>query len=56
MDAYLDAWAWVQDIVKAEALLRNCFAFRRTGRPLDAPADTSLPPLVDSSHQLVSMR
>jgi hypothetical protein len=56
VDAYLEAWTVVQDIVKAEAMLRNCVAFRQTGRPLDSPADTSLPPLVDSSHRLVSMR
>jgi hypothetical protein len=56
MDAYLEAWTTVQDIVKAEAILRNCVAFRETGRPLDSPADTSLPPLVDSSHRLVSFR
>jgi hypothetical protein len=56
MDAYLEAWTLVQDIVKAEAILRNCVAFRETGRPLSSAADTSLPPLVDSSHRLVSFR
>lgn len=53
-DAYIRAWAAVQEIVLAEALLRNCRAYRRTGRPLDYPLDQSGPPLVDGEFQLVS--
>lgn len=45
-DSYLAAWARVQELVLAEALLRNCRLNGEQGRALDAAADTSGPPLV----------
>jgi hypothetical protein len=50
--AYYDAWTRVQEIVAAEALLRNCRAFRRDGRPLDAALDPKVP-LIDDKDRLV---
>lgn len=41
--AYFNAWGWVQELVLAEALLRNCRAYRLFGAPLDAAADTRVP-------------
>ena|ERR1043165_4034623 len=52
MDAYLEAWAHLQDLVKAEALLRNCQAHVAHGRALDAPLDPELPPLLDADRRL----
>ena len=54
MDSYLEAWAHLQDLVKGEALLRNCRAHLRHGRALDAAIDPTLPPLVDSDRRLLS--
>lgn len=51
--SYFAAWARIQEIVMAEALVRACVAFRRNGRPLGAPVDTSVP-LVDANDQLVA--
>jgi len=48
------AWARAQQLVAAEALLRNCRAFRRSNRRLDTPLDTTTP-LLDSSYRLVSV-
>jgi hypothetical protein len=39
MDAYLEAWDWVQQLVRAEVILRNCRAHRATGRELNAPLE-----------------
>lgn len=50
---YFDVCAHAQEIVIAEALLRACAAYRRSGRPLDAPLDTSTP-LLDSEDRLVA--
>jgi hypothetical protein len=43
MDAYLEAWAVAQDLVRAEVVLRNCRAYRRTGRDLRAPLQFDVP-------------
>jgi hypothetical protein len=55
VDAFLEAWAEVQGIVRAEAILRKCAAHRQHGRSLDAPADISTP-LVDEEDRLVARR
>lgn len=53
LTAYYDAWDRVQELVKAEHLLRNCKAFRRSGRNLDAPASaTGGPPLMGDGFQM----
>jgi hypothetical protein len=54
MDSYLEAWAHLQDLVKGEALLRNCRAHLMHGRALDAAIDPPLPPLLDERRRLVS--
>jgi hypothetical protein len=54
MDSYLEAWAHLQDLVKAEALLRNCRAHLMHGRALDAAIDPTLSPLVDNDRRLLS--
>ena len=54
VDDFLDEWAEVQAIVRAEAILRKCAAHRRKGRSLDAPADISRP-FVDGNDELVSL-
>jgi hypothetical protein len=51
-DAFMEAYEQAHEIVMAEALLRNCRAFRTSGRPLDSAADPRTP-LVDSSGRLV---
>lgn len=54
-EGYAQAWAWIQDIVKAEALLRNCRRYRRSGRRLSDALDPNEPPLVDEHDRLVSV-
>lgn len=41
--SYADAWTDIQEIVMAEAVLRNARDFRRSGRPLDYPHDPAVP-------------
>jgi hypothetical protein len=53
-DAYAAAWSRAQALVMAEAFLRNCKAFRRSGRPLDAPLDPTTP-LLDHRYRLVGV-
>lgn len=53
-DAYIEAFETAREIVVAEALLRNCRAFRREGRALDAALDPSTP-LLDKDDRLVRM-
>lgn len=38
-DAYVEAWARVQDLVRAEIILRSCFDHVTSGRPLDQVPD-----------------
>jgi hypothetical protein len=45
-DAYLEAWTYVQELVLAEALLRNCHFHRRGERSLDSAQRPDDPPLV----------
>jgi hypothetical protein len=54
---YLDQWALIHDILRAEAALRTCRAFRLLGTPLDQPLDFSHgePPIVDDNYRLVSV-
>src|SRR3954451_12938668 len=54
---YLDAWALIHDILRAEAALRTCRAFRLFGTPLDQPLDFAHdePPIVDENYRLVSV-
>jgi hypothetical protein len=56
-DQYIDAWALIHDILRAEAALRTCRAFRLFGTPLDEPLDFThgQPPIVDESYRLVSV-
>lgn len=53
---YVDDWALIHDIVRAEAMLRVCVLFRRDRRPLNRPLDFTRgqTPLVDSEYRLVS--
>jgi hypothetical protein len=52
--AYLEAYERARDIVLAEALIRNCRAFRKSGRSLTDALDTSVP-LLDAADRLVSV-
>lgn len=54
--AYIEDWARIHDIVRAEGLLRTCRMFRATGRPLDLPLDFTRgqTPLVDHEYRLLS--
>ena len=52
-ESYWDAYVRAQAAVSAEAFLRNCYQYRRKGRALDSPVDTSVP-LLDSAGRLVS--
>ena len=54
IDSYLKECARAQEIVRAEALLRNCVRFRREGRRLDDPLDPDVP-LIDEHDRLVSV-
>jgi hypothetical protein len=54
IEAYMKECAKAQEIVRAEALLRNCRRFRREGRRLDAPLDPEVP-LIDDRDRLVSV-
>lgn len=51
-EAYAAEWSMIQNVVAAEAVLRNCRAFRRDGRRLDAPLPAS-GRLIDENHRLV---
>ncbi len=53
---YVADWALIQDVVRAEALLRTCLLFRRKGRPLNYPLDFTRgqKPLVDHDSNLVA--
>ena len=51
---YLMAFERAREIVLAEALLRNCRAYRVNGRPLSAPVETDVP-LLDSADRLLSV-
>lgn len=53
LDGYLDACVIAQDIVRAEAILRVCRDYRRSGAPLDAGADPAFP-LYDEQYRLLS--
>ena len=50
---YTQAWAEVQAIVRAEAILRISYSFRRSGRSLDAGFDRKVA-LVDDEDRLIS--
>ena len=50
-DEFFAAWTYLHEVVKAEALIRNCMAYRRSGRDLGAAVDPTVP-LVDKDDQL----
>jgi hypothetical protein len=52
-DAFFDRYIQVERLVRAEAILRICAAFRRSGRALDAavPGDSRM---IDERGQLVA--
>jgi hypothetical protein len=52
--AYLEAYERVREVAAAEALLRNCRAFRERGRALDAALDPAAP-LIDEAGRLVGL-
>lgn len=54
---YVDDWALIHDVIRAEAMLRVCFLFRRDGRPLNRPLDFTRgqTPLIDAEYRLVSL-
>jgi hypothetical protein len=54
---FIDRWALIHDILRAEAALRTCRAFRLLGTPLDQPLDFThdAPPIVDENYRLVSV-
>ena len=52
-DAYIRAYERGREIVLAEALLRNCRAFRRTGRTLDTFGGST--PVLDPQDNLVAL-
>jgi hypothetical protein len=54
---YVDDWAIIHDVVRAEAMLRVCFLFRRDGRPLNRPLDFTRgqTSLVNGDYELVSL-
>jgi hypothetical protein len=53
MPGYLRACVEVRDVVVAEMLLRRCRAYRKLGRSLHDPLDTTIP-LFDGEHRLIS--
>ncbi len=53
-DAYFEAYARVQAIVTAEALLRICRGYRLEGRSLNSELDAAIP-LVDRNDRLVDV-
>jgi hypothetical protein len=54
VQAYFADWTKIEEILKAEALLRNCRSFMLDRRRLDAALDPTVP-LVDSTDRLVSV-
>jgi hypothetical protein len=54
-EEYLDRWDWIQELLRAEALLRNCKRFVENRRSLQAPASAESRPLIDSNDHLVSI-
>jgi hypothetical protein len=53
---YVNDWAVIHDVIRAEAMLRVCLLFRRDGRPLDRPLEFTRgqTPLLDHEYKLVS--
>jgi hypothetical protein len=53
---FVEDWALIHDVIRAEAMLRVCLLFRRDGRPLNRPLSFTggQTPLVDSEYRLVS--
>ena len=47
-DEYFVAWAYIQELVAAEIILRNARGHLRDGRRLDEPPDTSTPLIRDN--------
>jgi hypothetical protein len=56
-EEYLEQWALIHDILRAEAALRTCRAFRLFGQPLNQPPDFTHgeTPIVDDQYRLVSI-
>jgi hypothetical protein len=56
-EEYLAQWALIHDILRSEALLRTCRAYRLFGQPLNQPLDFTHgeTPIVDDQHRLVSI-
>ena len=54
IERYFSAWKRIEAILKGEAFLRRCRAFRLSGRRLDAP-DESDRPLIDENDRLLSV-
>ena len=46
-EAYVAAWAYIQELVIAEVMLRSFRAYRRDGRRLDEPAELTRPIVQD---------
>jgi len=53
-DDYLGAWTRIHDIVRSEAVLRNCRAFVLRGRSLNVPLDPEDGPLVNETEGLLA--
>ena len=54
LEDYLSAWARIHDIVRAEAVLRNCRLFIAEGRSVNAPLDLSEGPLIGPDDSLLA--
>jgi hypothetical protein len=54
---FVEDWALIHDVIRAEAMLRVCFLFRRDGRPLNRPLSFTAgqPPLLDHEYRLVAL-
>lgn len=54
-DGFFAAWTGIHDVLMAEAFLRNCRAYRLSGRPLNQPLDLSVPMVSPRDDHLVSV-
>jgi len=52
-EEFYDTWAKIQELMRAEALLRACRLFILEGRRLDSPLDPRIP-FLDANDRLVS--
>jgi hypothetical protein len=54
LEDYLSAWSRIHDIVRAEAILRNCRLFIAEGRSINAPLELSEGPLIGPDDSLLA--